>query len=172
MSIIEISKILGNHCHGDCQGIIELTYDQRKKARLKTSSTNGQAIGLFLPRGQVLSDGCYVATQDNLCYQIKAKAEQVMVANCDDWLAFSKVCYHLGNRHLTLQINELELIFHPDNVLRELCQHYGLQVKKAIKPFNPLNGAYGDFAGHSHNDGLDHSHEHALANRVTDEHQH
>jgi len=172
MSVIKITKLIGDHCHGDIQGIIELSYDDRKKARLKTKTTDNQDIGLFLERGHVLPDGFIVATDDNQYYKIKAKEELVMQATTDDWLTFSKVCYHLGNRHSTLEVKDLQILFHPDNVLQELCEHYNLKVIETSLPFNPLNGAYGEFGGHSHNDGLDHSHEHALANKVTDEYSH
>jgi len=170
--MIQLTKLIGDHCHGEIEGVIELTYDDRKKARLKTKTISGQDVGLFLPRGNVLPDGFIVATEDNLYYKIKAKKELVMQATTDDWLTFSTVCYHLGNRHLTLEIQPKTLLFQPDHVLADLCKHYKFEIIETHLPFNPLNGAYGEFGGHSHNDGLDHSHEHGLANKVTNEHKH
>ncbi|MCJ8313997.1 MAG: urease accessory protein UreE [Saccharospirillaceae bacterium] len=172
MSVIEITKVIVDHCHGEIQGVIELTYDERKKARLKTKTTDGIDLGLFLPRGNVLPDGCIVATKNDQYYKIKAKKELIMQATTDDWVTFSTVCYHLGNRHLTLEIQPLTIIFQPDHVLADLCKHYNFKIIETQLPFNPLNGAYGEFGGHSHNDGLDHSAERTLANKVTDEHKH
>jgi len=90
--MIQITKLIGDHCHGEIQGVIELTYDERKKARLKTQTTDGKDIGLFLERGNVLPDGFIVATDDNQYYKIQAKEELVMQATTNDWLTFSKVC--------------------------------------------------------------------------------
>ena len=75
--------------------------------------------------------------------EVKGQAEEVSTALATDWLSFSKVCYHLGNRHTTVQIGELWVRFKPDHVLEQLAHKYGLIVDKTPAIFEPENGAYG-----------------------------
>ena len=84
---------------------------------------------------------------------------------CNDALQMARACYHLGNRHVALQITEKFIRFQADHVLDELCHGLGLTVVSEDAPFEPEPGAYGDYGhvqGHSHNDsdGDAHSHSH------------
>ena len=173
MAIIEIDQIIQGKNDQVIRDQIELSYDQRKRGRLKVTSNSGLDLGIFLDRGQVLVDGQLLRSTTNDVFEVKAKKEAVMVAKAEKWLNFSQVCYHLGNRHLPIEINELEIKFQPDHVLAQLCEHYHLEVIEQMVAFNPINGAYGDFASHSHSHGDDNKEqEHKLANKVTDEHHH
>ena len=98
-------------------------------------------------------------TECGLLIEVKGQAEAVSTAVGTDWLTFSKVCYHLGNRHTTLQVGELWVRFKPDHVLEELAENYGLTIDKNLAVFAPENGAYGKRSGHSH-EHSEHSHEH------------
>jgi urease accessory protein len=128
-------------------GNLLLTFDDRKRGRLSTLTADGEAVGIFLERGKVLADQDRLLAEDGRVYRIHAAAEPVVEATTDDWLAFAKVCYHLGNRHVPLQIGERWLRFQPDHVLQELAELHGLQTRHAMRPFEPESGAYG---GHSH----------------------
>lgn len=142
-------------------GTLALTYDERKRGRLKTQTTEGQPAGLFLDRGKTLCDGDILQAEDGACYQVQAAPEAVIEAHTSDWLAFARICYHLGNRHLPLQIDSLRLRFQPDHVLEDLVQLYGLQTRRVEQPFQPESGAYGAHGGHGHGHENSHAHEDA-----------
>jgi len=122
---------------------LQLTFDERKRGRLSTRTLSGETAGLFLDRGKVLADGDRLQAEDGGVYLIEAAAEPVVEATTEDWLAFARVCYHLGNRHLPLQIGERWLRFQPDHVLQELVTMHGLQTRLIERPFQPETGAYG-----------------------------
>lgn len=145
-----------NHTHNPIQDSITLDQDTRKKARIKGVTDNGSDIGIFMERGKPLLVGEVLKTECGQLIEIKGQKEEVSTAIATDWLTFSKVCYHLGNRHTSLQIGELWVRFKSDHVLEELCENYGLTINNTPAIFEPESGAYG---GHSHS----HSHEHAHA---------
>jgi urease accessory protein len=150
-----------DHTHDAITDSITLDQDTRKKARIKSITDNGQGIGIFMERGHPLLIGEILKTECGLLIEIKGKAEDVSTATSTDWLTFSKVCYHLGNRHTSLQVGELWVRFKPDNVLEELAEKYGLSIDKTPAIFEPENGAYGKKSGghdHSHANGHLHAH--------------
>jgi urease accessory protein len=109
-----------------------------------------------MQRGHPLLVGEVLKTECGLLIEVKGKAEDVSTAIATDWMAFSRICYHLGNRHTSLQIGELWVRFKPDHVLEELAENYGLSIDRTAAVFEPENGAYGSQKhGHSHS----HSHE-------------
>lgn len=135
---------------------LSLPYDLRKRGRFKALTQNGQEVGVFIERGQLLTEGELLQTECGQLIQVVAQAEPVVTASTDDWLQFSRVCYHLGNRHLPLQVGERWLRFQPDHVLQQLAELYGLETRLEEAPFIPENGAYGAHKGHGH--GHDHPH--------------
>jgi urease accessory protein len=141
---------------------LSLPYDQRKRGRFKALTDSGAPVGVFIDRGQVLNDGDLLCSDSGQCIRVIAQPEPVVTATSDDWLQFAKVCYHLGNRHVPLQVGERWLRFQPDHVLQELAELYGLSTRLEQAPFSPENGAYGAHGGHSHghSHGHDHSHDH------------
>ncbi|WP_413701388.1 urease accessory protein UreE [Psychromonas sp. KJ10-10] len=154
-----------DHTHDVISDSITLDQDTRKKARIKGITDKGQDIGIFMERGHPLLIGEVLKTECGLLIEIKGKEEDVSTAIGSDWLTFSKVCYHLGNRHTSLQVGELWVRFKPDYVLEELCEKYGLTIDKTPAIFEPENGAYaksskGHSHGHSHDHDHGHSHEH------------
>lgn len=139
-----------DHTHSPIASQVFLTYDERKRGRLKTQTLKGEELGLFLERGKVLSSGDLLKTECGKVIQVQAAEEEVTTATTQDWHNFSKTCYHLGNRHTPLEIGERYLRFQPDHVLEELCHLYGLQTQTEQAPFNPESGAYGNIGGHHH----------------------
>ncbi|MFN6886552.1 urease accessory protein UreE, partial [Proteus mirabilis] len=81
-----------------------LTMDERTKSRLKVALSDGQEAGLFLPRGTVLKEGDILLSEEGDVVTIEAAKEQVSTVYSDDPLLLARVCYHLGNRHVPLQI--------------------------------------------------------------------
>lgn len=144
-----------NHSHDPINDSITLDHDTRKKARIKGQTDQGKAVGIFVERGHPLLVGEILKTECGLLIEVKGQEEAVSTAVASDWLNFSKICYHLGNRHTSLQIGELWVRFKPDHVLEELAENYGLSINRSPAIFEPESGAYGA-RGHSHG----HSHAH------------
>jgi len=138
-----------DHIHSEISDSITLDHDTRKKARIKAKTDGGADIGIFMARGQPLLVGEIIKTECGQFMRVKGQAEPVTTAIANDWLTFSKVCYHLGNRHTSMQIGELWLRFKPDHVLEALAQKYGLTIDKTPAIFEPENGAYA-IGAHEH----------------------
>jgi len=146
-----------NHTH-DCKHTLTLAYEFRQKARLKTLSDNGEEVGLMLPRGLVLRGGDCLASDDGVVAKIIAAPEEVSVAQTNDKLVLAKACYHLGNRHMPLQIEEDCLIYQRDHVLDEMIRNLGLEINHELRAFEPESGAY---STHNHGHIHEHSHVHS-----------
>jgi urease accessory protein len=126
---------------------VTLSYELRQKCRLLSQTNKGSKIGIFLPRGQVLKHGMVLTGQDDYRVRILAAEEALSVVHTDDALLFARACYHLGNRHITLQILPRELRYQCDHVLDQMLLGFGLTVNHESLPFEPEQGAY---HGHDH----------------------
>lgn len=129
---------------------------ERTKSRIKVTLDDGREAGLFLPRGEILRGGDLVESAEGLVVQICAAPETVstVTSNCPHALA--RASYHLGNRHVPLQIEPEFLRYQHDHVLDEMIIGLGLSVAVEEAPFEPEAGAYKSAAGHSHNDSHHH----------------
>lgn len=140
-----------------------LTFEERQKSRYKTKTCCGRDLGWFIPRGAVLHDGDYLQCKTGELIRVVAAPETVSEINCDDALLLTRAAYHLGNRHVPLQIGANFLRYQHDHVLDAMVQGLGLNVVCQQRPFQPENGAYHGQGGHSHShsqaeDGAVHSH--------------
>lgn len=124
---------------------LTLPFDARQKCRLPATTDNGIKIGVFLPRGQAIRAGVVLTGEQHYKVRIKAAPEALSIVRCDDALLFARACYHLGNRHVALQILPGELRFLHDHVLDHMIEGLGLTVLHDTLPFEPEAGAY-----HSH----------------------
>lgn len=138
----------------ECYSTLTLPFELRQKARLHAKLDNGQEVGLFLPRGNILRDGHILKAETGEFVKIIAANENVHTATSDDSVVLSRACYHLGNRHLPLQITQHWIRFGEDHVLAEMVANLGMQVIREQAPFEPESGAYAQQHSHSH------SHEH------------
>ena len=151
---------------GKLTASLTLPIDVRVKSRIKVTLNDGREAGLLLPRGLLLRGGDVLSNEDGSEFvQIIAAEEGVSVVHCDDPFTLAKACYHLGNRHVPLQIMPGELRYHHDHVLDDMLRQFGLEVTFAHLPFEPEAGAYaseshGHSHGHSHDHGHDHHHHH------------
>jgi urease accessory protein len=128
---------------------LTLPLESRIKSRQRVTLDDGREAGLFLPRGSSLRDGDCLLAEDGTAVRVKAAPETVSQVRCDDPLQLARACYHLGNRHVALQIEAGLLRYQHDHVLDEMLQGLGLTVKVCQAPFEPEPGAYGGH-GHSH----------------------
>jgi urease accessory protein len=124
-----------------------LPFQLRAKSRLRTALEDGEEVGIVLNRGSVLRDGDLLLAEDGRVVKVVAAAEVVSTVTSVDPLALVRVAYHLGNRHIALQIDPQRLRYQHDHVLDEMVCGLGLQVTVEQAPFEPEAGAYG---GHSH----------------------
>ncbi|MGO4998372.1 urease accessory protein UreE [Oceanisphaera sp. W20_SRM_FM3] len=147
---------------------VTLAFEQRQKGRFKTVSDQGLELGVFLERGQVLAQDDQLQAEDGRIFTVIAKPEAVVTAHADDWPSFARACYHLGNRHVTLQLGERWLRFQPDHVLEHLAEHLGLRLEIGEAPFHPESGAYHGAHAHGHDD----SHEHTSSHEHKESHKH
>lgn len=149
------------HPDEDAAVTLSLTFAQRQKSRAKAASESGQEVAWFLPRGHVLADGDCLTAQDGSLVSITAAAETVSEVSCDNSLLLSRAAYHLGNRHVPLQIDAGRLRYQHDHVLDAMLSGLGLRVECLQQPFHPEPGAYHSHAGHVHNSDDQHGHDHS-----------
>ncbi len=147
-----------DHHHGECSDSVTLPYALRQKGRFKTKSKAGLDIGVFLVRGEVLQDGDCLFSECGQVFKVEAEAESVVTAVAKDWLTFAKACYHMGNRHVPMEIGELWIRFQPDHVLEEMIERFGLTCAHHNASFTPENGAYAGGHHHHSHDEQEHTH--------------
>jgi urease accessory protein len=138
---------------------LSLPIDQRIRSRLKVTLDDGREAGLFLPRGQVLRGGDLLTSTEGLVIRVEAAPETVSTVHSKDALALARICYHLGNRHVPLQITATWVRYQHDHVLDDMVRGLGLTVAVEQSPFEPEAGAY-KRGSHSHNHGEPHLHDH------------
>jgi urease accessory protein len=147
--------------HGEASTTLTLPLEKRIRSRLRVTLDDGAEAGVFLERGQVLRDGDLLGSAEGLIVQVRAAAEPVSEVRCSDPLLLARACYHLGNRHMPLQIAEGLLRYQHDHVLDGMLRGLGLQPTLVEAPFEPEPGAYGGSAqGHGHAHA--HSHDDAV----------
>jgi len=134
---------------------VALAYDQRKRSRLKVTLASGNEAGIFIERGDHLQGGDRLLAEDgSAVVEIVAAAERLIEAVADSPLLFARAAYHLGNRHVPVQIlpsaNGGRLRFQADHVLAEMVRGLGCTVGETEAPFQPESGAYGAHGGHQH----------------------
>jgi urease accessory protein len=121
---------------------VTLPIDVRVKSRARVALNDGREAGLMLPRGLLLRGGDLLTTDDGSeVIEVIAAPESVSVVRCADPFLLARACYHLGNRHVPLQIMPGELRYHHDHVLDDMLRQFGLEVTYASLPFEPEAGA-------------------------------
>ncbi|MDZ8053942.1 MAG: urease accessory protein UreE [Aulosira sp. ZfuVER01] len=126
---------------------LPLTAEERTRSRHRWETEDGKVVFLRLPRGTVLQDGDILQdeTQRNLI-RITAKPEPVLTVFAQTPQLLLRAAYHLGNRHVPVEITIHYLRLSTDSVLRTMLEQLGLEIKEEILPFQPEQGAYGHHA--------------------------
>ena len=127
---------------------LKLPFELRQKSRLRTKLTSGEEAGLFLEHGSVLRGGDCLRANDGRIVRVVAADEQLMEAQCATPFELVRAAYHLGNRHVPVQIGEGWLRFQSDAVLAQMLRGLNATVDALTAPFEPESGAYG--GGHHH----------------------
>ncbi|WP_103670756.1 urease accessory protein UreE [Pseudanabaena sp. BC1403] len=127
---------------------LALIAEDRTRSRHRFTTVEGEEINLQLQRGTVLREGDILADdQDQAIAIVVAKPEPVVTVTAKNPLEFLRAAYHLGNRHISLEITETYLRLTPDSVLEDMVLQMGLTVTHETQPFQPESGAY-----HHHHD--------------------
>lgn len=150
---------------------VALDFDLRQKSRLRVTLKSGREAALKMARGSILRGGDYLQSDCGVIIKVLAAHQSVMKVTAHTPLALNRAAYHLGNRHVPLQIGEGWLLLEQDSVLKAMLLGLGVAVTELQAPFEPESGAYG--GGHKHADEgktADHTHDHGPAH--THEHTH
>jgi len=150
---------------------VTLTFHQREKSRLKVTLPTQEEIGLFLPRGSVLKSGDILTNDEGQMLEVVAAAEAVSTIKSDDPHLLLRIAYHLGNRHVPLQVELHWLRYAHDHVLDDMVTLLGGEVLVEHAPLHPESGAYGA-GGHSHGHHHEHDHSHVHEHKHSHGQQH
>src|SRR5687767_1794156 len=156
---------------------VELDWDVRSKSRFDATDSTGRALAVILPRGSVVRGGDVLVAEDGSLIVVTAAPQPVMVVrHCAEHgspFDLLRAAYHLGNRHVQLELQPDRLLLEPDHVLAGMLKQMHLLVSDERVPFEPEAGAYaagGHAHAHEHHDhgdahghddhGHDHPHKH------------
>ncbi|MEM8806671.1 MAG: urease accessory protein UreE, partial [Cyanobacteria bacterium P01_G01_bin.38] len=128
---------------------LALTAEARTRSRHRYTTEGGVEVYLDLPRGTVLKEGDHLGADDHAqVLQVIARPEAVMTVKAQTEFDLLRAAYHLGNRHVPLELHPDYLRLSPDPVLAHLLEHLGAQIVYETVPFEPESGAYGHAHAH------------------------
>jgi urease accessory protein len=164
--LLQVSKLLAQG-HGLAPALlkraatVELDWDVRQKSRFDATDSQGRHLGVFLPRGTAVRGGDVLVAEDGSLVRVVAAPQEVLVITAckahGSPFDLVRAAYHLGNRHVTIELKPDHLKIEPDHVLAEMLRNMHLIVNEATEAFEPEGGAYAA-QGHAH--GHSHGHEH------------
>ncbi len=140
---------------------VSLPFERRQKARQRVTLDSGEDVALVVPRGTILRDGDCLESGAGVRVRVCAAPEPVSIVKGDSPQALARAAYHLGNRHVWVQVGDGWLAYLADHVLDDLVRGLGLVPVAIEAAFEPEAGAYsGDTAArvsehsHTHHDGV------------------
>jgi urease accessory protein len=146
---------------------VQLDWDVRQKSRFDATDSQGRRLGVFLPRGTLVRGGDVLVADDGSLVQVLAAPQPVLeVRHCPQHgspFDLLRAAYHLGNRHVALELQPDHLKLEPDHVLADMLRQQHLIVTETASAFEPEGGAYG---------GSGHGHGHAEAEQGHHDHRH
>lgn len=155
---------------------ITLDWDVRQKSRFDATDSQGRSLGIFLPRGTVVRGGDVLVAEDGSLILVKAAPQAVLrITACAQHgspFDLTRAAYHLGNRHVPIELQADHLKIEPDHVLADMLRAMHMTVVSVDEPFEPENGAYGEHGGHGHGHVNTHGHEHSHDHGHAHSHEH
>ena len=160
---------------------VELDWDVRQKSRFAATDSAGRELGIFLPRGTLVRGGDVLVAEDGSMVRVIAALQPVLViTHCKNHgtpFDLTRAAYHLGNRHVPIELQPDHLKIEPDHVLADMLRAMHLIVTEQNMAFEPEGGAYaaGHGGGHSHGGhghGDDHHHGHGQGHSHDHDHDH
>ena len=141
---------------------VELDWDVRQKSRFDATDSNGRAFGVFLARGTLVRGGDVLVLEDGSLVRVQAASQEVLrITACAEHgssFDLTRAAYHLGNRHVPIELQPDHLKIEPDHVLADMLRAMHMTVVTVQESFEPEGGAY---SSHGHAQGHGHSHEHS-----------
>ena len=136
----------------EVKGRLELPFELRQKSRLRTQLASGEEAAVMLRRGEVLRGGDLLVASDGRIVEVVASPERVVNVECANPAELARAAYHLGNRHVAVQVGEGFLRLAADHVLEDMLLGLGAKLTILDASFEPEAGAYQGHAGggHSH----------------------
>ena len=134
-------------------GQLRLPFDRRQKSRQRAVLVSGEEVAIELPRGQVLRGGDWVVASDGRVIEVIAEPESVIHIECGGAQELARAAYHLGNRHVPVQVGNGWLRIAADHVLEEMLKGLGARLQPLEAPFEPEAGAYGAHHRHDNESG-------------------
>ena len=150
--------------------ILELPFLMRSKSRQVATLEHGEEVLLVLHRGGVMRGGDILVDDQGQFIMVKAAPEKVMRVTAKGSLELMRASYHLGNRHIPIEIGGDYLQLEFDPVLSHMLKQLGVDVELVERPFEPENGAYG--GGHKHGHDATFAEDYALAQSAFHAHDH
>lgn len=148
---------------------VELDWDVRQKSRFDATDSAGRRLGVFLPRGSVVrGDDVLIAEDGSMIRVVAATQPVLLITPCTEHgspFDLTRAAYHLGNRHVPVELQADHLKIEPDHVLADMLRQMHLTVSAAQAAFEPEGGAYAA-GGHGHSHGRNHDpagHDHSQA---------
>ncbi|HTA92153.1 MAG TPA: urease accessory protein UreE [Polyangiaceae bacterium] len=136
--------------HAPAQVAVTLDHAGRQKSRGLLKLDDGTEAALLLERGNGLRHGDRLLADDGVVVVVEAAREGLSIVTCTESLDLMRAAYHLGNRHIPVQIEALRLAYLHDHVLDDMVRALGFQVGFAVERFEPESGAYGGRGEHGH----------------------
>jgi len=156
--MLRLTQRLPAHAVGETPLVLALTAEERTRSRHHFTASDGQPFYVQLPRGTILQDGDVLRAESGEQVRVVARPEPVMTVMASHPLALLRAAYHLGNRHVALEVTPTYLRLSPDPVLKTMLEQMGLDIIEEIQPFQPEAGAYGSRSDHAHRHAHGHSH--------------
>ena len=168
--MIHFSKLI-RHGHGLAPVLLKratsitLDWDVRQKSRFESTDSAGRQVGVFLQRGQVVRGGDVLVGEDGSLLKVLAAPQAVLrITHCTAHgtpFDLTRAAYHLGNRHVPIELQADHLKIESDHVLADMLRSMHLIVNEVSESFEPENGAYSEHGGgHHHGHDHDHAHDH------------
>lgn len=170
-AMLILTRIPAADCPIDALAVhaLELTAAQRRRCRQRIE-VDGMELAIALPPGTALEPGDQLLAEDGNRFEVCAAAETVLRITSPDPNLLARAAYHLGNRHVAVEIGDGYLAIEPDAVLHDMLDQLGVWCDLAELPFQPDSGAYG--GGHKHGHDETFADDHRLAQALFAHHDH
>ncbi len=147
---LRLTELVRSSAVTGVDGVLTLPFADRRRSRLRARLDDGREAALILPHGTVLREGDRVRSADGgAVVTVRAAEETLSWATAGDPLLLARAAYHLGNRHVPVQIGEGYVAYQHDHVLDGMIHEMGLHLQVRLAPFEPEAGGYRQ-GGHSH----------------------
>jgi urease accessory protein len=139
-------------------GALTLDFDARHRRRIRLTTDQGEDVLLDLPRAVAMADGDGLQLEDGRLLKVQAAAELVVEVKHKDPNQLIRIAWHLGNRHLPIEVRQDVLRIRPDHVIESMLRGLGANLAKMHAPFQPEGSAHGDHSHHHDHDAAEHYH--------------